>query len=443
MQAQEFIEKLYQESQNQGINQFQIDYSQSENLSLKVMDGKIEKRSFKNVQHFDFSIKEGKNIGSFSCGELEEKNIPLIIKEAKENALLMNNEEENFFFGEKREYPVVKRNTPIKDYEALDKEQFLLRLEKAAYAEDKRVKKVISCYLNEGKYQTTIRNSLGLNVSEGETWAFAGIYLSVEENGIIKTASEYVKFDRQEDLNPELMAQKAVAKALKKLSPISVPSGKYKIVFENECFAELLNVMKNLFSAAAVEEKRSKLGDKLEQKIAADCVTLVDNPLLENGYHTRAFDGEGYPSQNNVIIKNGVLQTLLHNLRTAHKFGATPTGNGIGGGERGVSYSNFYLENGNLSQDEILQQTGEGVYITGLNGTHSGYSRVSGDFSFGAEGFLIKNGKIDKALNQLTISGNVYDLLQDIELIGNDIKFTPDACGAPCVAIKPMQISCN
>lgn len=443
MQAQEFIEKLYQASQAQGINQFQIDYSQSENLSLKVMDGKIEKRSFKNTQHLSFSIKEGQNIGSFDCGELEEKNIPLIIKEAKENALLMNNEEENFFFGEKREYPAVKRNTPIKEYETLDKEKFLLDLEKTAYTLDKRVKKVISCYLNEGTYQNSIRNSLDLNVSEGSKWAFAGIYLSVEENGVIKTASEYVKFDKKEDLNSELMAQKVVEKALKKLNPISIPSGKYKIVFENECFADFLDIMKNLFSATAVEEKHSKFGDKLKQKVAADGVTLVDNPLLDNGYRTSAFDGEGYPSQINVIIKNGVLQTLLHNLRTAHKFGVTPTGNGIGGGARGVSYSNFYLENGNLSKDEILQQTKEGVYITDLTGTHAGYSSVSGDFSFGAEGFLIKDGKIDKALNQLTISGNVYELWQDIELIGNDLKFTPDGCGSPTIAVKPMQISCN
>ena len=355
----------------------------------------------------------------------------------------MNNEEENFFFAEKREYPVVKRNTPIKEYETLDKEQFLLDLEKAAYAQDKRVKKVISCYLNEGTYQNTIRNSLCLNVNEGSTWAFAGIYLSVEENGIIKTASEYVKFDKKEDLNPELMAQKAVAKALKKLNPIAINSGKYKIVFENECFAEFLNVMKNLFSALAVEEKHSKFGDKLGQKIAANGVILVDNPLLDKGYRTRAFDGEGYPSQTNTIIQNGVLQTLLHNLRTAHKFDVKPTGNGVGGGSRGVSYSNFYLENGNLSKEEVLQQTGEGVYITDLTGTHAGYSSVSGDFSFGAEGFLIKNGKIANALNQLTITGNVYQLWQDIELIGDDLKFTPDGCGAPTIAVKPLQISCN
>lgn len=443
MQAQEFIEKLYQASLAQGINQFQIDYSQNEKLSLKAMDGKIEKRSFNNTQHLDFSVKEDKNIGSFSCGELEEKNIPLIIKEAKENALLMNNEEENFFFGEKRKYPVVKRNTPIKEYEALDKEQFLLDLEKAAYALDKRVKKVIFCFMDEGKYQGAIRNSLGLDVNEGITWAYGGIYLSVEENGIIKTASEFVTFDKEEDYNPEFIAQKAVEKALKKLNPISIPSGKYKIVFENDCFAEFLQKMQHLFAASSVGEKQSKLRDKLMQKVAADSVTLFDNPLLENGYRTRAFDGEGYPSQTNVIIKNGVLQTLLHNLRTAHKFGVEPTGNGIGSGSRGVSFSNFYIENGNLSNDEILQQTKDGIYITNLIGTNGGYSRVSGDFSFGAEGFLIKNGKIDNALNPLTISGNVYELWQDIELIGNDIKFIPNGCGSPTIAVKPMQISCN
>ena len=443
MQAQEFIEKLYQASLAQGIKQFQIDYSQNEKLSLKAMDGKIEKRSFNNTQHLDFSVKEDKNIGSFSCGELEEKNIPLIIKEAKENALLMNNEEENFFFGEKRKYPVVKRNTPIKEYETLDKEQFLLDLEKAAYALDKRVKKVIFCFMDEGKYQGAIRNSLGLDVNERIAWAYGGIYLSVEENGIIKTASEFVTFDKEEDYNPEFIAQKAVEKALKKLNPIAIPSSKYKIVFENECFADFLNLTKSIFSAASMEEKYSKLGDKLKQKIAADSITLVDNPLLDNGYRTRPFDGEGYPSQNNVIIQNGVLQTLLHNLRTAHKFGVEPTGNGIGSGSRGVSFSNFYIENGNLSKDEILQQTKDGIYITNLIGTNAGYSAASGDFSYGAEGFLIKNGKIDQALNPLTISGNVYELWQDIELIGNDLKFMPNGCGSPTIAVKPMQISCN
>ncbi len=442
MDAEKFVEKLYAAGLQQKAGEFQIDYGYRSSFGLRALDGKIDKRSFTENQGITFSVKKGKNIGSFDCGELEERNIPLIIEQAEANALLISGDEENFFHDGSGSYQKVKKSAPVSAlYAKLDKEKYVLELEKAAYAYDKRIKKVISTFLGEGESKRFMKNSHGLDLSEKENSAYAYLYLSAESGGVTRTGSEIVFFDKEEDFNPAGVAAKAAQKALDKLNPTNIKSGNRKIVFENKAFADFLETTAGIFSANSVQEKRSKLVGKLGQKIASGFVNLVDNPLLDGGYNSRSFDGEGYPCRLNEVIKDGILNTYLYNLRTAHKDGVSSTGNGSGSGNRGISFSNFYVMPGMLSRDEVLAQAGDGVYIVGLNGMHAGYSSVSGDFSFGAEAFEIKGGKLGRALNQITVSGNVYRLWNEIEAIGGDLAFNPSAFGAPTVFVRELSIS--
>lgn len=443
MQAEQFVEKLYVACVDKKIDEFQIDYSYALSNNIKVLDGKIDKKSFSENQMVTFSVKKGKSIGSFDCGELEEKNIPLIIEQACDNALLTDNaDDENFFHDGSGTYQTVKKAEPIEDlYRSLNKEAYLLELESQAYAYDKRIKKVISAVWGENISKTFIKNSYGLDLKDEDKSAYAYLFLSAEEDGVTKTALEIVYFDKEEDFNPNLLAQKTAQKALDKLNPINIKSGNKKIVFENKTFADLLATTAGIFSANSVQEKHSRLIGKLKQKIASTKVCLVDNPLLEGGYNSRSFDGEGYPCRLNEVIKDGILNTYLYNLRTAAKDGVSSTGNGSGCGERGISFSNFYLLPSKLSKQDLLSVVNDGVYITGLNGMHAGYSSVSGDFSFGASGFIIENGKIGRALNQITVSGNIYNLWNDIVDIADDLEFNSSAFGAPSVYVKNLTVS--
>lgn len=439
MQVKQFIDALYEECVKQKIQEFEINYARSGSNKLVAFDGEISERRNSESQYVNLTVKVGKNIGSFASEELAETNIPLMIAQALENAGLVENQEENFLYDGSGKYPVVQKYKPLEQLEKLDKEKFLLEIEKRAYNADKRIKKVIDVSLVEHQYQRMARNSLGLDLSEEGKSAYAHLYLSAESDGVIKSWSEMVLFDKEEDFNPQYLVEKTVKNVLAALGGVDIKSGMKKIVFENRTFAYFLALISNIFSANDVNEKRSQMVGKLEQKVASSLVTLIDDPLIAGGYASRCFDNEGYPAQSNVIIKDGILKTYLHNLRTAHKAGVRPTGSGSGG--RGVSFSNFYLEKGAFSEDELLKKTEEGIYINGLNGTHAGYNPVSGDFSFGGDGFMIENGKIGRTLNQFTVSGNIYKLLNDIVAIGNNTEFVSSGFGSPCVMIDSLVIS--
>lgn len=439
MRAEIFTEKLFEAAKAANLPEFQIAYSCGTSSRIDVFEGKIASRADNESQSLSMAVKIGQNIGHFSCEELEEKNIPLIIKQAKENAELIDINDENFFHDGQGVYTQVKKYEPLPQFSTLDTEKFLLDIEKNIYALDNRIKKVISLSLRNSDGKVIMKNSLGLNLKDDYKMAYVVIYLSAEENGIIKSADEIIVFDKAEDFNPLNCAKKAVEKVTAKLGAGNITSGKYKVVFENKTFASLLETVAGIFSANLMQEKRSKLVGKQGKKVASEIVTLVDNPFRDKGYGSRSFDSEGYPAQENVIIKDGILKTYLHNLRTARKDGVKSTGNGSGG--RGVSFSNFYVEPGKPSKDEVLKEVVDGIYITDLNGMHAGYSSVSGDFSFGAEGFKIENGKIGQALNQFTVSGNIYRLWEEIVLLGSDLEFAPGGFGAPTVAIKELSIS--
>lgn len=441
MEAQVFVDKLYSACEkNKLIDAFQIVYGQSISNSISVFEGKLDKSSAKEVQNVHLKVIVRGKSGSFGCEELSDDNVALMVQQAVENAQVIDDEDENFFYDGSGVYPQVVKPQPLwKRLEQTDIVKFLQDLEAKAYALDSRIKKVINTSYHYREDRQIMRNSLGLNLESEDKIAYASIYLSAKEGEVTKTGAEVTTFEKEEDFDIEKLAAKAVEEAVKKLSAQDITSQKSKIIFKNETFGEFLGVIKSIFSANAVQEKRSKLVGKLGEKIASPAITLIDDATLEKGYGTREFDAEGYPSQKNIVVENGILKTFLHNLRTAHKDKVSSTGNGSGGNE--VSFGNFYIKPGEKSQEELLKKVGNGIYIDDLSGMHAGYSMVSGDFSFMAGGFLIEDGKITKPLNPFTISGNVYQLLQEIEEVGNDLDFRFSQTGAPSIVVKELMIA--
>ena len=144
------------------------------------------------------------------------------------------------------------------------------------------------------------------------------------------------------------------------------------------------------------------------------------------------------------IVSNGKLTTLLHNLKTANKANTKSTGNGFKSSYAtsvAVSPSNFYIEKGNLSFGEILENIGEGLLITDFAGLHSGANAITGDFSLAAKGFYIKDGKKEYPVDQITVAGNFFKLLKDIEEVGDDLKFPLSSVGSPTVIASGLSVA--
>ena len=174
---------------------------------------------------------------------------------------------------------------------------------------------------------------------------------------------------------------------------------------------------------------------------------MIDNPYLENGFASKAFDDEGTSTKSKNVIDKGVLTTYLHNWKTANKEGVDSTGNGYRSSYKSalsISPSNFYIENGEVDFKDMISSIEHGIYIINVDGLHSGLNPVSGDFSLSAHGYEIVNGSIERPINQITIAGNLYKLLKDIDCISNDLKFAfPSGSyfGSPSIRISKLSVS--
>ena len=170
----------------------------------------------------------------------------------------------------------------------------------------------------------------------------------------------------------------------------------------------------------------------------------MDDPLLAGGAATRPFDLEGVATYRKEIISAGKLATLLHNLKTAKKAGCKTTGNASRGGYAssvGVSPSNLYLCPGTKSLQALCAQMGSGLVVTGLSGLHAGADPISGDFSLLCEGYLVENGQKSRPIDQVTVAGNFYRLLQDAVAVGDDLKFPSGALGSPSVLVGALTVA--
>ncbi len=240
--------------------------------------------------------------------------------------------------------------------------------------------------------------------------------------------------------SPEDVGAKAAARALRRLGARKIETCKATVVFEPRVAKSLLGHIFEAVSGESIYRKSSFLLDKLNQKVAAESVTLIDDATIPGRFGTSPFDDEGVPSRRTVIIENGILKNYLFNTYSARKLNAKTTGNASRGltGAAGIGHGSLFLEPGGLSQEEIFQAVGTGLFITELIGF--GVNTVTGDYSRGAAGLWIENGKLVYPVAEITVAGNLSSMLNNIVHIGSDLEFRGSTC-APSIAISNMTIS--
>ena len=444
MEKNIFIDKLFEKASLKGIDEFEIYFLSNLNTSIKIYQGKIE--NFSNNQNQGISFRgmvDGKMGYSYS-ESMEDEDIDFLINEVIENASCIESLDKQFIYGEKANYTdTITYSSAIENLDTDLVKDFLIKMEDYALSIDERVKKVNFCSFAMGSGEKIIKNSKGLELHSRENICYTYISVIAEENGVVKTGShfqlgrDFSKFDYKE------LSEVAVKRALNKFGTITLNEIPKTCVIENLAFSSLLGAMSNIFSAEAVQKNISKLKGKLNEAVASSIVTLVDDPFLKDGLANSSFDDEGVPTSYKEIIQDGVLKTYLYNLKTAYKDGVSSTGNGIKGsykGTVGISSFNLYIKPSNKSFDKVIENIKEGIFITDFAGLHSGLNTISGDFSLAGEGFYIKDGKIDRPLNQITISGNFFDLLKNIKDIANDIKFSFSSVGSPSIMVEGLKV---
>lgn len=445
MELNIFINKLFQEAKNNGFNEYEVYYVDRESLSINVYNEEVEKYNLTTSYGLSFRGKINGKIGYSYTEILDNDAINMIVKNAKESALVIENEDVQFIYEGDKEY--VEVNTYYKALEDLPADKLIdlaLSMEKEAKALDNRVSSFGGCGIGYSKAKYGIINSKGLNLENKSNLLSAYVVPIIKNGEDMHDGMGYVTANSIEEVNPKKLAQDGINEAISRIGGKSVPSGKYKTVINNEAMVSMLSTFAGVFSGDAAQKGLSLLKGKEGEIIASKNVTLLDDPHLENGLASVSFDDEGVATKKKDIIHEGKLMTLLHNLKTANKGKTKSTGNGFKNSYAspvGVSPTNLYLQKGEKSFEVLLEEVGEGLLITEFAGLHSGANSITGDFSLAAKGFYIKDGKKDYPVEQITVAGNFFDLLKNIEEVGSDLKFPMSSIGSPSVKINELSIA--
>lgn len=440
-----FKEELFKEAKNSGFEECEIYYSDSESLSLNIYEGEVEKYKLNNTFGLSFRGKINNKMGYSYTEILDEEAIKTLITNAKEAAIAIENNDVQFIYEGDKEYKEIDCYKRELDNIEPDKLISLaIEMEKECRKQCDKVVSFQGCGIGYGKGNYGIINSKGLNLKNERNSLTAYVVPIIEDNKEKYDGTGYVMAKKIEDINPEKLAKQGLDEALSRIGGKSIASGKYKIIINNEAMVSLLGTFLAIFNAEQVQKGLSLLKGKEGEVIASNVVTLIDDPHLEDGLGTTSFDDEGVATYKKEIITDGKLNTLLYNLKTAHKAGVKSTGNGFKGSYAstiGVSATNFYIKPGDKSFEELCNQVKEGVIITDFAGLHSGASAVTGDFSLAAKGFMVENGKKGFPVEQITVAGNFFKLLKDIEEVGSDLKFPMSSIGCPSVIVKELSVA--
>ena len=369
------------------------------------------------------------NLGQLEFGELSgTKNLF--------SADLIENDDEAFIYEGDEKYSKVR--TYSEDLQNIDPSKMIelaLSTEEEAKKYSDKVVNINGCKISYSSSNYGIYNTKGLELTNKDNILTSYVVPVVEDKNGKNDGVGYVVASSLDEVNPKAIAKQGVEEALSKLRGKSIPSGSYKTIIYNEAMVQLLETFASTFSADATQKGLSLLKGKEGEIIASPIVTIIDDPLMNDGLASAPFDDEGVATFTKALVSEGKLVTLLHNLKTANKQGVKTTGNGFKSSYAssvGVSESNLYLQEGKMTFDQLMSEIGEGVIITDL---------ASGDFSLAAKGFYVENGKKTFPVEQITVAGNYFDLLKNIVAIGNDLKFPMSNIGSPSVIVEGLSIA--
>jgi PmbA protein len=322
-----------------------------------------------------------------------------------------------------------------------DRIEWARRCEKAAMAFSPEIDNSSGATFGAGDDTVVLANSAGFLGSYRTSNVTGSVVPVAQRDGEMQRDFWYTTGRGLSDLiTPEEVGRIAGERTVRRLGSRQVPTCEAPVVFDPETAAELMGHLFRAVSGYSVFRNATFLKDRLGEQVASPLLTLVDEGRRPRGLGSRPFDGEGLPTRRNVPVERGVLRTFLCDSYAARKIGGTPTGvarRGVGGAPS-VGASNLYFEAGATTPEQIVGEVERGLLVTDLIGF--GVDLVSGDFSQGAAGHWIEKGKLAYPVHEITIAGNLKQMLMDVDAVGSDLVFRGSSA-APTLRIKKMTIS--
>ncbi len=438
--------KLFEKAKDK-FEDMEVFYEKNKVQDISIYKGEVDNYSISETEGISFRGKNASNLGYSYSERVDESSLDFLIDEAYENSKSIDSKEEEDIQGPSLSYKDIRKDMEVNKLKYVltdDKIEFLKKLEKEALGFSEKINSIVACGYRETNEYKYIRNTKGLSLQDRDGLGYVYLSVSAKDGDQIKVGSSYEIARDLADFDYKSLAMEASREAISLLGASSVKSGNYRVLFDREVVAVLLDAFNPMFIAENVQRNLSLLKGRLGEEIASTQFSLVEDPFLKDGLNSRVFDDEGVATDYKEIVKDGVLKTYYYNSKTAKKDGVKSTGNGYRSSFKtaiGTSHSNIYMKAGELEVKEVLKKLNNGIMITSVQGTHAGINTVSGDYSLSAYGYEVRDGKIFRPVDQITIAGNFLDLIRNIEAVASDLRFTIFGVGAPSILVGDIAIS--
>ncbi|MEI9814814.1 MAG: TldD/PmbA family protein [Acidobacteriota bacterium] len=429
-----------------GATEAECTLSEGEEFSVGVRMREVEKLTQAGSRGMGIRVLKGQHVGSSRTSDLTSEGIQAMVKSALELAAITN---EDPFAGLPEPGEFGKLTGDLRMYDdAISKMEAEWKIAQAVAAEDAALTFDPRIVNSEGgsfdSYlgQRAFANSRGFSGSyRTSSVGISAVPIAKDETGHMER--DYWSTSSREAAGletPESVGRKAAERAIRRLGARKVPTQKVPVIFEARTARSLLGDIFEAVNGSSIYRQASFLAGKLGEKIASEHLTVVDDATIPGLFGTSPFDDEGVPSRRTVVIEKGVLKSYLLNTYTARKLGLKTTGNASRGlaGNASVGPGNFYLEAGRRTEQSMIAGVKQGLFITELVGGDA--NTVTGDFSSGAVGMWIENGELAYPVSEITVAGNLIQMLLDLEEPASNLEFR-SSIASPTLMIPEMTVS--
>lgn len=429
-----------------GDEQIEAYVSWNRETEIRAFEGEVESLSSAESAGVGIRVIQGNRQGFAYVGDLDERHAREALAEARDNAKFASvDEHAGLATPDGVPSQVLELwNDDLVGYANENKIALAIELEKLVRTGDPRIRQVVSSDYGDASGESAIASSNGIAATTRETTCYISADVVAGEGDDTQTGGGYSIGRGPGDIEVSVAARDAIERATRLLGATKPASGRLSVVFDPRVTATLLSVLAGTLSGEEVARGRSLFAGRIGEEVAVSAFTLIDDPTDVRAFGASMIDAEGIACRRNALIEGGRLTQFLYDSYSARLAGTTSTGSAVRGGYKsipGVGARALSLVPGELDQEGIIAAIGDGLLVQGITGVHSGVNRVSGDFSVGAEGVMIRNGKLAEPVREITIASTIQKMLQNVLAIGNDIEWLPSSAAGVSLAISDIAMS--
>jgi PmbA protein len=416
---------------------------------VEVFGGEIESLAVAGVQGVGVRVVTDHRQGFAWVGSLDAGMVAETISEARDNATFAEPDEWSGLAS-----PADAASTAVPELDLWreellgvstdDKVHYAIELDARVAGSDPRIRGVESTSYGDGAVEAAVASSTGVDAAVRRTVCSASSFAMAEADGQTQTGYGFSVGRTFADLDADRIVTMATERALRLLGARQPKSRRLAVVLDPLVTAQFLGVLSAAFNGESMLKGRSLFLDRVGEAVGAPIVHLADDPTDPLMPGAATHDAEGVPCRRNPLVSAGVLQGFLHNSATGRRAGTATTGSATRAGYTstpGVGVRALRLEAGERGPDEIVASLPDALYVQSVSGLHSGTNPVSGDFSVGAEGLVVRDGALAEPVREVTIASTLPRMLLDIAEIGSDVTPLGGSTAGVTLVVSEMMMS--